>query len=76
LCDVPARSFQELYVRARAAGVGAGIAFSMTLITQQTDPTCVKVEELRWAVYVFAPELQVDEVMAMSRAALYEEYDE
>jgi hypothetical protein len=70
LYDQSAQSFRELYMRNRAAGVPLGTAISMTLFTQQKDPSCVKIEELRWTIYVFCPGLEADEVLAMDREAL------
>jgi hypothetical protein len=70
LCDQPARSFRDLYLRNRAAGVLPGAAISMTLFAQQKDPSCVKIEELRWTIYVFCTGLEADDVLAMGRESL------
>jgi hypothetical protein len=42
----------------------------MTLFTQQKDPSCVKIEELRWTIYVFCTGLEADDVLAMGRESL------
>jgi hypothetical protein len=76
LCDQPAESFQELYLRNRTAGVEPGKAISMTLFAQQKDPSCVKIEELMWAIFVFSPAFEAAEVLTMDRASLYGAYQQ
>ena len=73
LCDQPAESFQELYLRNRTAGVEPGKAISMTLFAQQKDPSCVNIEELKWTIYIFCLGFEANEVMEMDRETIYGE---
>jgi hypothetical protein len=76
LCDQPAESFQELYLHNRTAGVEPGKAISMTLFTQQKDPSRMKIEELMWSIFVFSPAFEAAEVLAMDRTSLHGAYQQ
>jgi hypothetical protein len=76
LNDQPAESFQELYLRNKAAGVDPGKAISMTLFTQQKDPSCVEIEELMWTIFVFSHAFEAVEVLTMDRASLCSAYQQ
>jgi hypothetical protein len=46
----------------------------MTLFAQQKDPSRVKIEELRWTIYVFCLGLEANQVMDVDREAMHGVY--